>query len=128
MLGYSVEEWLSTPNFWLSIVHPEDKERTAGSAAADFASCKSSSILEFRWVAKDGRVLWVESNSAVTTDNQGRPVGLRGVTIEITERKRAEAMNLRRAAQASLRADINAALAVSNTPLRRILERCAEAM
>ncbi len=25
MLGYTVEEWLTTPNFWLSIVHPEDK-------------------------------------------------------------------------------------------------------
>src|SRR5262249_45308674 len=22
MLGYSVDEWLATPNFWLSIVHP----------------------------------------------------------------------------------------------------------
>jgi len=24
MLGYSVQEWLSTPNFWLSLVHPDD--------------------------------------------------------------------------------------------------------
>jgi two-component system cell cycle sensor histidine kinase/response regulator CckA len=90
MLGYSVEEWLSTPNFWLSIIHPDDRERTARAAAADFANCKSNSTLEFRWVAKDGRVLWVESNSAVTTDNEGQPVGLRGVTIDITERKRVE--------------------------------------
>src|ERR671939_694185 len=27
MLGYRVQEWLSSPNFWLSIVHPDDKER-----------------------------------------------------------------------------------------------------
>ncbi|HEX8117639.1 MAG TPA: PAS domain S-box protein, partial [Pyrinomonadaceae bacterium] len=27
MLGYTVDEWLSTPNFWLSVVHPEDRER-----------------------------------------------------------------------------------------------------
>ena len=90
MLGYSVEEWLSTPNFWLSIVHPDDRERTARSAAADFASGKSSNTLEFRWVAKDGRVLWVQSISAVITDHEGRPVGLRGVTIDISEGKRAE--------------------------------------
>jgi DNA-binding NarL/FixJ family response regulator len=31
MLGYSVQQWLSTPNFWLSIVHPDDKERAARS-------------------------------------------------------------------------------------------------
>lgn len=89
MLGYSVEEWLSTPNFWLSVVHPDDKEQTAKSAAADFASGKSSR-LEFRWVAKDGRILWVKSNSALIMDDEGRPVGLRGVTIDITERKQAE--------------------------------------
>ena len=29
MLGYSVQEWLSTPNFWLSIVHPDDRARAA---------------------------------------------------------------------------------------------------
>jgi PAS domain S-box-containing protein len=89
MLGYSVAEWLSTPNFWLTIVHPEDRERTAREAAASFASGQSSA-LEFRWVAKDGRSIWVESNSAVITDDEGRPVGLRGVTTDISERKLAE--------------------------------------
>ena len=24
LLGYSVQQWLSTPNFWLAIVRPED--------------------------------------------------------------------------------------------------------
>src|SRR4028118_1924961 len=26
MLGYTVEEWLAQPNFWLTVVHPDDKE------------------------------------------------------------------------------------------------------
>jgi two-component system, cell cycle sensor histidine kinase and response regulator CckA len=89
MLGYTVEEWLSTPNFWLSIVHPEDRERTARDAATDFVR-GGKATMEFRWVAKDGRVLWVESNSAVITDDEGKPVGVRGVTIDITERKTLE--------------------------------------
>ncbi|HWW74889.1 MAG TPA: PAS domain S-box protein, partial [Pyrinomonadaceae bacterium] len=38
MLGYTVEEWLSTPNFWLSIVHPEDRERAGAEARAIFES------------------------------------------------------------------------------------------
>ena len=90
MLGYSVEEWLSTPNFWLTIVHTDDRERTAKAAAADFVSGKSSNTLQFRWVAKDGQTLWVESSSVVIKDEEGQPVGLRGVTIDITERKHAE--------------------------------------
>jgi len=41
-------------------------------------------------VAKDGRVLWVESHSAVITDAEGQPIGMRGVTFNITERVMAE--------------------------------------
>ena len=36
LLGYGVEEWLSSPDFWLTIVHPDDKERAAGESAAIF--------------------------------------------------------------------------------------------
>lgn len=55
MLGYSVSEWLSTPNFWLTIVHPDDKARAAAEAGAIFASCRGGKS-EFRWIAKARRV------------------------------------------------------------------------
>lgn len=90
MLGYSVEEWLATPNFWLSIVHPDDKEQSAADAAAIFAGGKGSNTQEFRWIAKDGHAIWVQAKSAVINDDQGRPAGMRGVNIDITDRKRAE--------------------------------------
>lgn len=90
MLGYTVEEWLSTPNFWLTIVHPDDKDGAARRAAATFASGHSET-LEFRWLARDGHAVWVESNWVVIKDDAGHPVGLRGVNTDISERKRAEA-------------------------------------
>jgi len=90
MLGYSVEEALSTPDFWRSMVHPDDRERTVEAAATDFAHGRSDR-LEFRCIAKDGRVLWVESNSTVIVNRKGQPLGRRGVLIDITERKQAEA-------------------------------------
>lgn len=89
MLGYSVDQWLSTPNFWLTIVHPDDKERAAQEAAAIFASRKGG-ISRFRWLASDGRVVWVEAQSVVVCDDHETPIGMRGVTMDITERKRAE--------------------------------------
>jgi PAS domain S-box-containing protein len=89
MLGYSVDEWMATPNVWLSIVHPDDREEAANITAASLASGKSGSQ-EFRWVAKSGRVLWVETNYVVVADDESRPVGLRGVTLDITERKNLE--------------------------------------
>ena len=39
---------------------------------------------------RDGRVLWVEGHSSVILDEQQRPVGMRGVTLDITGRKRLE--------------------------------------
>jgi two-component system cell cycle sensor histidine kinase/response regulator CckA len=89
MLGYSVEEWLRTPNFWLSIVHEDDKERAAREAAVRFKSGKGGTS-EFRWVARDGRVLWVEARSTVVTDEAGNPTGMLGFTMDITHRKHAE--------------------------------------
>jgi PAS domain S-box-containing protein len=90
MLGYSVEHWLSTPNFWLSIVHPEDRERAAAEAAAIYAS-GTAGRSEFRWIAADRRVFWVEAQSTVIRDHEGNPVGMRGVTMDISQRRLAEA-------------------------------------
>ena len=89
MLGYSVQQWLSTPNFWLTIVHPEDRERAAREAAEFFTTGKGG-ISQFRWVAQDGRVVWVEARSTVICDDKGNPVGMRGVTMDITAGKEAE--------------------------------------
>ncbi|HET8782065.1 MAG TPA: MASE1 domain-containing protein [Pyrinomonadaceae bacterium] len=88
MLGYSQQEWLSTPNFWLTIVHPDDKERAAREAATIFASGKGGSS-RFRWLHKDGREVWVEAQSVVVCDETG-PLGMRGVTMDITAAVRAE--------------------------------------
>ncbi|HLL74176.1 MAG TPA: PAS domain S-box protein [Pyrinomonadaceae bacterium] len=90
LLGYTVEEWLQTPNFWLTIVHPEDRERAAAEARRKFDSRKGGAS-QFRWVRKDGRAIHVEAQSLIICDDGGNPVGMRGVTMDITERKRAEA-------------------------------------
>jgi len=89
MLGYSVDEWLSTPNFWLSIVHPDDRGRAADVAAAAFAA-GAPHLNRFRWIAKDGRPVWVESHATVLRDASGAPIGMRGVTLDITGQVQAE--------------------------------------
>jgi two-component system cell cycle sensor histidine kinase/response regulator CckA len=89
MLGYSVEEWLSTPNFWLKIVHPADQPEAKRIAAEAFVA-GSKSTQQFRWIHRDGHSVWVEANSVVIRDKEGRPAGVRGVNIDITERKHAE--------------------------------------
>ena len=104
MLGYTVEEWLSTPNFWRKIVHEDDREAAGSEATRTFAS-GGKGINRFRWIAKDGREIWVESQSVVVFDEQGKPVGMRGVTMDISAsvkalEERAESLSAEREARA----------------------------
>jgi PAS domain S-box-containing protein len=89
LLGYTVEEWLATPNFWLTIVHPDDRQKAAANAAATFAS-GGTGLNEFRWIAADGRALWVQAHASVIRDAAGKPAGMRGVTLDVTARREAE--------------------------------------
>ena len=86
MLGYTPQEWLQTPNFWLQVVHPEDRDRAAREAHEIFTR-GGVGVSEFRWVGRDGRVVWVQAQSRVVHDEHGRPLGMRGVTMDITARK-----------------------------------------
>jgi PAS domain S-box-containing protein len=89
ILGYTVEEWLSIPDFCLKIVHDEDRERVIRECE-DIVASKEGGSLQFRWVAKDGHVLWVEGHLALMKDESGKITGMRGVTMDITHQRSAE--------------------------------------
>ena len=90
MLGYTKEEWVSTPNFALKIVHDEDRERVQREAGAVFIG-GGPTLLKFRWIAKDERTVWVEAYIAPLADETGNVVGIRGVTLDVTQQHLAEA-------------------------------------
>jgi PAS domain S-box-containing protein len=89
MLGYDPKQLTSTQDFWLAAIHPEDRERAAAEAAAIYAN-RGRGRSEFRWVHRDGHVIWVEAHSQVVLDERGQPVGMRGVTLDISDRKQLE--------------------------------------
>ena len=89
MLGYTVQEWMSEPRFWLSIIPDEEREETLRANDAIFES-GTSGVIQYHWRTKDGRLLWVESHLSAIFDDNNTPVGLRGVTLDISERKATE--------------------------------------
>src|SRR5215203_5988374 len=58
MLGYPREQWLSTPNFCFQLVHDADRDRVKRECEEILWSGKQA-VLNFRWVAKDKRTVWV---------------------------------------------------------------------
>ena len=89
MLGYSVNKWLSIPGFGFSLMPPEDRERTNEESDAVIRS-GTDGVSQFRWIAKDGTVLWIETYLAAICDEAGATIGLRGISMDITDRKHAE--------------------------------------
>jgi PAS domain S-box-containing protein len=89
MLGYTVEEWVSTPSFALTIVHEDDRERVKREAEAVFTRAERA-FLQFRWIAKDGHIVWVEAHVTPLLDDNGKIVGIRGVTLDTTQQHAAE--------------------------------------
>jgi PAS domain S-box-containing protein len=89
MLGYSVEQCLATPYFWQSIVFEEDQERVRREWEA-VVSRKDDRLVQFRSLTKDRRVVWVELHLSPIRDQDGNFIGLRGVTLDVTQKKQAE--------------------------------------
>ncbi len=88
ILGYPVEAWLH-PTFWADHIHPEDR-----SAAVAFCQDHTSRLLdhefEYRFITADGRIVWLREMVKVTAENN-RPRWFRGLMVDITETKQAEA-------------------------------------
>ncbi|WP_084625978.1 PAS domain S-box protein [Flavobacterium soli] len=85
ILGYTVEEWMESPNFWIDHIHPEDREWTVDFCSSQTAQLKQHDF-EYRMIAKDGRIVWLRDIVNVVIENDGS-VNLRGIMIDITQSK-----------------------------------------
>ena len=98
LLGCPVEQWY-VPGFWAAHVHSDDRAwviRFCEQAARE----REAYDFEYRMVAASGHTVWVHDLVAVDRVD-GAPVVIRGFLIDISERKRAEA--IARASEARLR-------------------------
>jgi PAS domain S-box-containing protein len=71
-------------------VHPEDRARIDAALTAAYRGERPYDI-EFRLVRPDGEVRWLHEAAIVHRDPAGRPVRISGVTLDITQQRRATA-------------------------------------
>ncbi|WP_316765224.1 PAS domain-containing protein [Pedobacter frigiditerrae] len=88
ILGYSVKQWMSSPNFWLDHLHPEDKEGMVSYLEMMLPN-DSQHDAEYRMFAKDGSIVWIRDIVTVIRE-EGQSYKLRGIMIDITNKKEAE--------------------------------------
>jgi PAS domain S-box-containing protein len=88
-VGYTPQEWLADPKLWSKTLHPEDRQHVLKQAALTDQSNKPFDM-EYRMIARDGRLVWVHDEVILVNDLEGKPQFWQGIMLDITERKQAE--------------------------------------
>jgi PAS domain S-box-containing protein len=90
LLGISPEEWVADPAVWMRMIHPDDRMHVDAVNRSTEVTGEPF-IVEYRMVARDGRIVWFRDEAQLVRDELGRPESWQGVMMDITARKAAEA-------------------------------------
>ena len=88
ILGFDAQQ-ISVATRFLSWVHPDDRAQFKALVGAVRPENPSYAVA-FRFVRPDGREMWLEEIAKAEFDAAGRCVRIKGLTLDISERKRAE--------------------------------------
>ncbi|NUR77150.1 MAG: PAS domain S-box protein [Thermoleophilia bacterium] len=85
MLGFPVSDWLR-PDFFLSRLHPEDRERVLAAIRETHENGQDFRC-EYRLIDVDGNPVWVLDETVAVRDEEYRPLFLQGFMVDVTERR-----------------------------------------
>jgi PAS domain S-box-containing protein len=85
LLGYDREEYLESPDFWRSRVHPSDLVRIEKGYARLFEQGHLSN--EYRFRKKDGNYCWISDDLTLIRNESGEAIEVIGAWNDITARK-----------------------------------------
>jgi len=88
ILGYPVERWLTEPNFWVNLIHPEDREQ-AVSMWKEAVSARKDFRVDYRAIASDGRIVWLAMLARLRRP-ESRATQFRGLLFDVGDSIRAE--------------------------------------
>ncbi len=88
MVGYTSEDFINKPNFWLDHIHPEDQQKVLGKIRK--LQGRNESAISYRFLHKNGNYCWIYDNFKLSVDEEGNPQEILGSWIDITEQKEIE--------------------------------------
>jgi PAS domain S-box-containing protein len=89
LVGYTPDEWVRDQKLFGRILHPDDRHRVATELAKPPDPRRSHQI-EYRLLARDGRVVWVRDEATTVLDGAGEPLCIQGYLQDVSERKLAD--------------------------------------
>jgi len=91
LTGFSLNDWQTMDNLWLSRIHPDDLAKVK--LANRQVLVKGKVIQHYRFLHADGNYRWIEDHLSVLTDSEGKVTELMGVWIDMTDARIAEQKN-----------------------------------
>ena len=85
ILGYPLQDWYDTLDFWALKTHPDDVLQ-AQSYCRLMAEKQEDHNFEFRMMTADDRIVWIRNLVTVVVENN-RPVRLLGVMLDISSER-----------------------------------------
>jgi diguanylate cyclase (GGDEF)-like protein/PAS domain S-box-containing protein len=86
--GYPLQDWVTDPDIWLRVIHPEDGRWVFNQTTM---STQSGEGVDYEWrlVDASGMVHWVRDQGCLIRDKNGDVLCREGVMLDITEQKNA---------------------------------------
>ncbi|WP_289022378.1 PAS domain-containing protein [Desulfobacter postgatei] len=81
--GRALSKLYANPEFWIEMVHPEDREKVSREAEDLFKNGKVES--QYRIVRDDGKIRWLNDRKTVVYNDAGDPVQIGGIARDITK-------------------------------------------
>jgi PAS domain S-box-containing protein len=88
LLGYPVEHWYEK-DFWVSHIHPDDREQAVNTCLTLSQSAKDFTF-EYRMIKASGEIVWIHDIVNCQYQNSTQKSQLRGLMLDISARKQAE--------------------------------------
>ena len=89
LFGLDPQKSVASFEAWDSALHPEDR-KIANSRINQALKEHTNLDSEYRIMRPDGQIRWINALGRGAYDDQGRPVRMIGICIDITERKKVE--------------------------------------
>ncbi len=84
LLGFTASEWLADPHLWFRQIYPDDRQRVLVDFYRSHHHGKPFRS-EYRFICRDGRIVWVRDEGTVIRDQFGHPCLIQGFMFDMSE-------------------------------------------